>query len=229
MKTLNLFFILALSGVVIASCSKANTSEEATFPDTKSISENRNYPKEDIVCLDGILHFSTSDAFFKTISYLTSQEAKIDEFNKEYNFKSLASRINAIMDAMNKIENEQTRVNTTRLYSDLVEYLGEGIFVPAISGRGYTLVANLDGVYYVEGVKYINIDGWYDYPPFPGVTLPVVISSTGGNWMNWYWTHEVPKIYNTPIWPSCGGYIHAMSRGTEPCGAVHPPSSSNCL
>jgi|GEM_PF-6645122 hypothetical protein len=157
MKRLYLFLTIILAGVLIISCAKNNAHEQFTLPETKSnTNEFReyHYSDKDITCIEGILHFKTSDAFFNSVNYLLSEKADIEKFNKTYNFTSLASRIQTTMDAMREIQDEQLRINTTRHYSNLVEYLGKGEFVSAIGGRGYTLIANPEGVYYVGGIKY---------------------------------------------------------------------------
>jgi len=149
--TITFFF----TGLIFLSCNKVNSNEEVLKPETKGYASNELiFPDEGITNIDGILHFNTTDAFFKAIDYLTAPEANIEKFDKKYDFSSLATRIQNTMDEIGEIKDEQLRMAITRNYSNLVEYLGEGVFVPAIGGRGYTLIANPDGVYYVKGVKY---------------------------------------------------------------------------
>ena len=146
--------LIILSGILITSCNKVTTHEDVKSPETKGSTKEYYYNQEDIVCLDGTLHFKTSEAFLGTIDHLAN-ETNIEAFDKMYNFYSLASYITEVTRTLIGIENENERIQrATRNYPELVEYLGEGVVVPKIMGRGYTLVANPEGVYYVEGVKY---------------------------------------------------------------------------
>ena len=138
--------IAAIAALFFIGCSKENINpENENQPET---------PAGDIVCIDGTLHFSSSEVFLETVRSLTKEGADLAGFEKSHGFTSMSSVIDQAIDILSEQEDEMSYNAALESYSDILQSDDDGWITPRISARGYTNIINPEGVYYINGTKY---------------------------------------------------------------------------
>lgn len=142
------FAIIILAGLaaIAFSCTKETTPEQTT-PEPQEMGVDG-----DIVCIDGTLHFPTSESCFATMDALVSDE-DLSSFEKEHNFTSARSFTDNMLDELIECETPEEYQAILETCSDyLVE--NEGRLMPKIASFAYASIADINGVFYVEGIKH---------------------------------------------------------------------------
>ena len=146
MKHFKILIIAATMFAAIA-CTKSDEQINSTDSTVSAVVEN-----DGIECIDGTLHFANGEVCLKTIESLTSESA-LHEFEKAHNFYSWRSFADLLL-------NDIAECETPEEYQIALEtsngYLKEdaGRLMPVIASVGYASIADLDGVFYVGGVKH---------------------------------------------------------------------------
>lgn len=135
--------ILLVTTVIMAcACEKANMPVEMP----------RNEETSEIVCIDGTLHFPSAEVCLATMNSLTSEDA-LSEFEKRYNFHSIRSLTESMLDELIECE---TPEDYRTILETCTDYLKEenGRLMPVIASVGYASIADTNGIFYVGDVKH---------------------------------------------------------------------------
>lgn len=107
-----------------------------------------------IECKDGCLHFPDAESCLNTIQLLASaSDSERKEFESSFNFQSMRSWVDLLKDDLDQC-------TTQSEYDDVWEYCKEYLYkeddvvLPKITAVGYMSIANLDGVFYIGGIKH---------------------------------------------------------------------------
>jgi hypothetical protein len=103
---------------------------------------------------DGILHFPSAEKCMETIHALTAVDADLSSFEDQYHFTSLTSVVDEALDVLSEIEDPDAYASALDTYEDLLTVTEGGLVVPRIIARGYSHIANPEGVFYVNDIKY---------------------------------------------------------------------------
>lgn len=104
---------------------------------------------QDITNKDGTLCFKNTEVFLKTIEDLTERKIDILDFEKQHLFKSLATHVDALFDSLEFVKTPQEYHYFVEKNRKFIKE-DEGFPVPSIEAYGYSLIANLDGEYYIK-------------------------------------------------------------------------------
>lgn len=140
--------ILAMAAFAAYACAK---SDEV---DTSSVNPETQVSVEDadIQCIDGTLHFPSPESCFKTMDALVSDE-DLSSFEKEHNFTSVRSFTDSMLDELIECETPEEYQAILETCSDyLVEE--DGRLMPKIVSFAYASIADINGVFYVDGIKH---------------------------------------------------------------------------
>jgi hypothetical protein len=131
--------------IVMTSCSEnqVEPSESITSSKTPKVSSN-----------NGVLHFSTPDAVFETYElFNTMTEDERKAWEKNLGFESLNSVIDKVMDKLNSAQTKAEYENILERNKHLVELRNNSVERKIPFGY-YALIANRNGVYFVQGAAY---------------------------------------------------------------------------
>lgn len=145
MKHITLIALAAIAAIAFA-CTKEPAPEQ-TAPEPQEATNDA-----DIVCIDGALHFPTSELCFATMDALNSDE-ELSAFEKAHNFTSIRSFTNVMLDELIECE---TPEEYQTILETCTDYLVEDCdrLMPKITSVGYASIANTDGIFYVNGIKH---------------------------------------------------------------------------
>lgn len=118
------------------------------------IADSRIAVDSRIECKDGCLHFPDAESCLNTIQLLASaSDSERKEFESSFNFQSMRSWVDLLKDDLEQC-------TTQSEYDDVWEYCKEYLYkegdvvLPKITAVGYMSIANLDGVFYIGGIKH---------------------------------------------------------------------------
>lgn len=118
----------------------------------------QNVSNAEVKCIDGALHFNSSTACITYMDSLMNNPLFKANFEANNNFKSLATETDNILYILSKIENEEVKNVALEDYKQFI-FQEKGQLLPRVLARGYALVANPDGVFYINDVKHRVVDG----------------------------------------------------------------------
>lgn len=119
------------------------------------VDENQNLvdgnEEEDVVAIDGVLHFGSLDAYYRTSkNVLAMSYSEREEWEKQMNFTSLNTFLNDLADEYDYSE---------ELISLYPQYFVEEDSVTTCSVPfAYSVIANKNGLFYIQGVIH-KVDG----------------------------------------------------------------------
>lgn len=145
MRHITLFALAAVAAIAFA-CTK-EPAQEQTMPEPQEATNDA-----DIVCIDGTLHFPSSEACFKAMDALVSDEA-LAAFEQKHNFTSARSYTDSMLDELIECE---TPEEYQAVLETCTDYLVEdgGRLMPKIVSFSYASIADINGVFYVDGIKH---------------------------------------------------------------------------
>ncbi|WP_300906052.1 hypothetical protein [uncultured Bacteroides sp.] len=141
------FFICAIVISGVLACSK----EDALNGSLQN--ESSTFNDQNIVCIDGTLHFPNAEICLSTMETLTT-EANLHAFEKAHNFFSWRSFTDSMLDDI-------IECDTPEEYQAVLEtcsgYLKEdsGRLMPVIESVGYASIADINGVFYIGNIKHV--------------------------------------------------------------------------
>lgn len=145
MKQIYFIVLTALAAVFVACTKETPLEQTATAPQELGV-------EGDIVCIDGTLHFPSPESCFKTMDALVSDE-DLHAFEKEYNFTSVRSFTDSMLDELIACETPEEYQAVLETCTDyLVEE--DGRLMPKIVSFSYASIADINGVFYVDGIKH---------------------------------------------------------------------------
>lgn len=122
--------------------------------DTSSLTPEAQVSPEnaEIQCINGTLHFPSSESCFETMDALVSDE-DLSSFEEEHNFTSARSFTDSMLDELIECETPEEYQAILETCSD---YLAEedGRLMPKIVSFAYASIADINGVFYVDGIKH---------------------------------------------------------------------------
>lgn len=140
-------FIFLAFTIVVYACTKNDDISK-----TSVTSNDVSWGDSSIQCIDGTLHFSSPESCFKTMDALISDEA-LSAFEKKHNFISVRTFTDSLLDELIECETPEEYQSILETCTDyLME--DEGRLMPKIVSFAYASIADIDGVFYVDGIKH---------------------------------------------------------------------------
>lgn len=145
MKRIVNVLLASLVAVAVACTKDASLEQTTTEPQEIGVDGN-------IVCIDGTLHFPSSKSCFATMDALVSDE-DLHVFEKKHNFTSVRTFTDSMLDELIACE---TPEEYQAILETCTDYLVEedGRLMPKIVSFAYASIADVNGVFYVEGIKH---------------------------------------------------------------------------
>lgn len=148
MKTQKLF---AIASALLILCSCENVQEEITIID---IPDKEIQFNEGIYCRNGCLYFPSAEVCLQTMIMLGNGNTAYNEFQKKFNFLSLRSVQDDLMQELGACETQEEYDSIWETCTDFLKRENDYI-IPKIESIGYASIANIDGVFYVNNIKHI--------------------------------------------------------------------------
>lgn len=142
--------IVTLAMAVFAAYACTKSDDVATSLPTPEI--EGSLEDYDIECVGGTLHFPSSEACFKAMDALVSDEA-LAAFEQKHNFTSARSYADSMLDELIECETPEEYQAVLETCSDYLVEDG-GRLMPKIVSFAYASIADMDGIFYVEGIKH---------------------------------------------------------------------------
>ena len=152
MKRILLFSLAALC----ASCSNELLLEE-TEPLTEQIS-TRSVESPSFYVENGVVHFTSSDAFFEEIHHLSNMpDEEFEAWEKENNFLSSRTIVKRLVLEAENIVDEAIKKDFVSKNSKYIK-MENGEILSTMNSQVYLSITNADGVFYVGDTKNVVDD-----------------------------------------------------------------------
>lgn len=146
-----LVLTLCASAFLLASCQ----NEEGIIDEQVNYSsvQTRTNVGEDYYVENGVIHFTSLDAFFNVAEEVANlSDSEFNEWEKNNNFRSYRTIANELIAEAEEIEDEKERNN---FISQNANYIKEenGNILPVINANFYRSISNANGIFYICSTK----------------------------------------------------------------------------
>jgi len=147
--------MLLCAAVTVCACEK-KTVFDVSESNLGTSEETRTISDDDIWCEDGCMHFASAEVCMDILNTISSKDVLM-EFEAKYNFSSLRSFNELLIDELSECETTEEYESLWETCSDYLKYENDRV-MPRVTSSAYAGIANIDGVFYVGNVKHTVVD-----------------------------------------------------------------------
>lgn len=155
MKRTNLLLTVCASAFLLASCQSEDVVPGVN--DTSAM-QTRAITGEDYVVENGVLHFTSLDAFFKVTEEIANMPDSLYQiWEKEHNFVSYRTITDRLIGEAEAIEDENEQDAFIAKHANFIKK-EDDLILPVMNANLYRSITNSEGVFYINGAKNVVTD-----------------------------------------------------------------------
>ena len=142
-KTIQILIVLPTIAVLLSlvSCTKKSSSYEDKLLASDDL---------DVVCIKGILHFSSGESFYKVVNQLIlMNENERKAWEQRLGFKSQYSLVDEVFSELENVTTKEAMTDILDRNNDILLINSNNEIIPKVSTDQYARIINRQGYFYV--------------------------------------------------------------------------------